>query len=272
MNQPADLEQRVADLIANLPPMPENVDRLLAAARADSQTDAGRHLLRDDPSLCFELMHLASTDCYDGRGPIETIDEAVARVGLEPLAEWVGVRQVQKTVEDHFEKLKDLPAYVTHSQDISSCCRLLAGVTGLDAHRREMFRVAGLIHDIGRLVIMLSADRLGAPLMGTSWDQMATIADDEHELLGMNHCDVGADLCRKWNLSPTLEQGVLRHHTPLVDDDFSYVGAMIFVAHFVSVSDFTGQMLEKMLPPEVLGKLALTPGRFEQAQAACRRA
>jgi HD-like signal output (HDOD) protein len=265
-----NLERRVADLIESLPPMPANLDRLLLAAVRHEGNQAVRRLVRDDPGLCFELLHLANSSCFAGGGAVETIADAVDRVGIEPLAQMVGVRYVQQVIEEHFAPMADLQRYFDHSRDISACCLILAQVTGLDPHRREMYRVAGLIHDIGRLVIMLSADRGSEALMGTSWDRMSMVVDDERKLLGMDHSMVGAELCGKWRFSPTLYEGVLRHHTPLLEEDFSHPGAIIFVAHFVSLSDFTGQTLTRMLPPVVLEKLGLTAELFDQARARCR--
>jgi len=63
-----------------------------------------------------------------------------------------------------------------------------------------------------------------------------------------------------------MQELVLRHHTPLLGDDFSFPGAIVFLAHFVSSSDFTGQMLSCMLPMELLEAMDLTVADFEMAQ------
>ena len=84
--------------------------------------------------------------------------------------------------------------------------------------------------------------------------------------MGMDHCRVGMQLCKKWNFSQLLQQAVLRHHRPLIDDDFDYLGAIIFTCHFISCSDFTGETLASMLPGELLKRLNLTSGSFIKAQ------
>jgi hypothetical protein len=68
---------------------------------------------------------------------------------------------------------------------------------------------------------------------------------------------VGQHLCRKWKFSEWLTEGVLRHHTPLTAAGFSFPGAMIFVAHFVSMSDLTGEIIASLLPTELLARLGL---------------
>ena len=72
---------------------------------------------------------------------------------------------------------------------------------------------------------------------------MLSIVHEEREILGMDRCIVGEQICKKWSFSSFMQEGILRHHTPLLDDDFSYLGAIIFLAHFVTNSDFTGEMI-----------------------------
>jgi HD-like signal output (HDOD) protein len=95
---------------------------------------------------------------------------------------------------------------------------------------------------------------------------MDTIVDQEQKLVGMDHCRVGMQLCKKWNFSELLQQAVLRHHSPLIDSNFDHLGAIIFTAHFVACSDFTGETLASMLPDELLNKLNLTLEGFNKTQ------
>jgi hypothetical protein len=63
-----------------------------------------------------------------------------------------------------------------------------------------------------------------------------------------------------------MQEGVLRHHSPLIDGDFSYLGGMIFIIHFVTNSDFTGEMLCNMLPIELIDKLGLDSNDITKAR------
>jgi putative nucleotidyltransferase with HDIG domain len=246
--------------------MPGNVDRLLQAA---ARGEEGRGMLRDlvstDPSLCAQLLHLANS-CCDPGGGVDTIDDAIDHVGLVGLAQLVGASQASTVMADRCAALEHLDDYFAHSRETSLTCRVLAEVVALPSHDREMFAVAGLVHDIGRLIILMATDRTGTTLMGVSPDRMHEIVVAEEELLGMNHCDVGMEICRKWHFTPTLWKGVQRHHTPLVGDDFDYVGALVFLAHFVAESDYTGEIVAGVVPPELLRRLKMTPARFDWAK------
>lgn len=270
MNGQRKIEQRVVELIQRLPPLPESVDRLLEKVAGHCPaTEEVLSLVEQDPSLCMELLHLADT-CYGRSGCARSIREALDLVGPVALAQMVGLSYADEAIRTQFSQLEHLPEYFAHSREIEASCRLLAEVSGMDPQDGGLYGLAGLIHDIGRLIILMASDRQSASLMGTSWDQMTSITQNEKDLLGMNHCEVGMQICRKWSFADVLQEGVLRHHTPLAGNDFSVPGALIFVAHFVATSDFTGDILAKMLRPQVFTNLGLTHELFDKAQAIYR--
>jgi HD-like signal output (HDOD) protein len=129
-----------------------------------------------------------------------------------------------------------------------------------------MHALAGLVHDVGRLAIMVASNKNSGRVLGTLWDRMVSVVHEERAELGMDHCDVGARICRRWNFSPVIQDAVLRHHSPIMNGDFSFAGALIFLSHFVSASDPSGEILATLLATKVLSKLELTPVDFEKAK------
>ena len=156
--------------------------------------------------------------------------------------------------------------YEEHSREISSVCRTLTEILGMSEHDQQKYCAAGLTHDIGRAVIMIAGEPKAASLVGTSPDRLDEIVKSEEEAYGMNHCHIGEKLYKKWRVSKIMSEGILRHHTPIVDDDVCLPGAIIFVSHFVTMSDFTGEIIAKMLPNNLLDALHLTPKDIDQAR------
>lgn len=256
----------MAEIVTRLPPMPENIEKLLLHLPSTSTSQAEiKRLIGSDPGLCAELLHLTNA-CYAGATPIETIDGAVDCAGVDPLIQLIGTSFVNGALHKEFAALTHLDHYFAHSREICATTRILARLADSPEQEQEMYRVAGLIHDIGRLIIMIAANKTSAPLLGTTWDQMTTIISTEQEALGMNHCDIGREVCRNWSFAPILQEGIQRHHSPLLQDDFSRPGAMIFLAHFVSGSDFTGEIIAKILPQTLFTRLGLTIAEFDEAR------
>jgi len=266
MKKKKELLHRITQLVDSLPLFPTDIDKLLSAAVKPSEDN--REILRlieRDPKICDELLNLARS--YFGMAEhFETLEDAVRQVGIQPLVQLIGISYARNAIQKEFTALKYLNEYIDHSEEISISCRILAEITDAPRQEREVYALAGLVHDVGRLIILVASDRAGAHVLGTLWDKMLSVVHEEKTMLGTNHCEVGMQICQKWNLSPVIQEGVLRHHTPLIDSDFSFLGGLIFVSHFVSASDPSGDIISTFLPGELLRRLNLSGPDFDRAK------
>lgn len=261
-----ELSRKITELVDKLPLFPHNIDGLLATAVKPSEDNKDiLRLIESEPELSAELLQVARS-YYGTAADIKTIEDAVNHVGIQALVQLIGISYARNAIQEEFTALKYLNEYIDHSEDISTSCRILAEVSGIPKGELEIYTIAGLIHDVGRLAIMVASNRTSANVLGTLWDKMASVIHDEKLTLGTNHCDIGMRICRKWNFSPVIQEGVLRHHTPLFDSDFSFAGALIFISHFLSASDPSGEILSTLIASEVLAKLNLTSTDFNKAK------
>jgi len=265
-----EFAEKVTELVEKLPLFPRDIDRLLATAVKPSEdiTEILR-LIESDARLSSELLQLARV-YYGTAEEIKTVEDIARLVGVQAMVQLIGISYARTAIDKEFSSLKYLSEYIDHSEEVSVGCRILAEICGMAQDEREIYAVAGLIHDIGRLAIMVASNRTSAHVLGTLWDKMASVVHDEKASLGTNHCDVGAQICRKWNFSPIVQEGILRHHTPLVDNDFSTPGAIIFVSHFLSASDPSGDILSTLSAAEIVGKLKISGADFEKARGIYR--
>jgi len=261
-----ELARQITELVDRLPLFPHNIDELLTTAV--KPTEDNKEILRlieSDPDLSAELLQVARS-YYGTVAEINTIEDAVNQVGLRALVQLIGISYARNAIYEEFNALKYLNEYIDHSENISMSCRILAEICGVPQDELEIYTVAGLIHDVGRLAIMVASNRTSAHVLGTLWDKMASVIHDENATLGTDHCEIGMRICQKWNFSSIIQDGVLRHHSPIYDSEFSFAGALIFVSHFLSVSDPSGEILSSLMASEVLNKLALTSSDFDKAR------
>jgi len=265
-----ELEKVVAGLIRSMPPSDESVEKLLEAARDNALPGNAAEIIASDPNLCADLLYIANAPCWrvdPEAPPIDTIEDALDKVGLEPLCMLVGPSYVRNAIKPDVVLSQHWHDYEEHSREISLVCRTLTRILGMPEHEQQRYCAAGLTHDIGRAVIMLAGDSSAASLVGTSPDKLDEIIAGEEEVYGMNHCQIGSQLFSKWRVSKIMNEGILRHHSPMIDDDFSLPGAIIFVSHFVTMSDMTGEIIANMLPAMLLKALSMGPKEIEQARA-----
>ena len=191
---------------------------------------------------------------------VDTIAEAARYFGMDNLADFVASSYSEKIIRKSFKKIKGLEVYFQHSADVSLASSILAGALGLDSHAKEVFAVSGLLHDIGRLVILLATagDKVTSGLLGSSWESTKQTVDQQEEMLGLSHAELGGDILRNWKFPENIEVGVRRHHSPVVGEDISFAGTVIFLADVISIDQLPDAVLGKALPPSVMKKIGLT--------------
>jgi HD-like signal output (HDOD) protein len=266
MDKKKEISRKITEIIGDLPLFPRDVDRLLTTAvkPAGDNTEILR-LIESDPKLSGKLLQLVRS-YFGTTDRIETIDDAVCCVGVEPLVQLIGISYAREAIQQEFRALTYLNEYIDHSEDIAIACSVLTELGPLAKEERQVYTLAGLIHDVGRLAIIVASNRTSAHVLGTLWDKMVSVVHDEKASLGTNHCDVGVRICRKWNFSPLIQEAVQRHHTPLVNGDFSYPGALVFIAHFLSASDPSGDILSSLSASDILNRLKLSETDFDKAR------
>jgi len=265
-NERRTLSQKVTRLVDDLPLFPTNIDALLVSAVKPSMDGVEMlRLIESDPQVRDEMLTLARS--YFGQTEdFKTVEGAVSRVGVQPLVQLIGISYAKDAINKEFAALEYLHDYVNHAEDIFVTCGVLGELCSLPQTERRMYALAGMVHDVGRLAIKVASGDTGGRVLGTLWDRMSSVISEETAQLGTNHCEVGARICRKWNLSPLVQEAVTRHHTPL-EEDFSIGGALIFISHFIAESDPSGEILATLLSTKVLESLDLTAADFEKARS-----
>jgi HD-like signal output (HDOD) protein len=260
------ISRKITRLVDDLPLFPTDINQLLTAAVKPSEDGIEiLRLIESDSKLRSELLDLARS--YFGTTEhFETVKDAVRHIGVQSLVQLIGISYARETIRQEFAALKYLSDYVNHSEDIYIASDILGGICSLPTEQRQMHALAGLVHDIGRLAIMVASNKHSGHVLGTLWDRMVSVIHEERAEMGMDHCEVGARICQRWNFSPVIQEAVLRHHSPIMNGDFSFAGGLIFLAHFVSASDPSGEILATLLATKILNKLDLSPVDFEKAR------
>jgi len=202
---------------AALSTFPDIYHRILEALR--SPTSSARHVAKVvgmDASLSARLLRLVNSPFYGFPSRIETIDRAVAIVGMNEVTTLaMGLSLVRR--------FKDLPAACLDMKEFWKHCiacgilaRLLSGQkVGLSEERHF---VAGLLHDLGRLIIIKRLPAACARSMRLSVSKGVPLYEAEREVLGYDHAQVGSRLFAKWRLPASLVTAVGRHHSPPLAD------------------------------------------------------
>lgn len=168
-------------------------------------------VLAHDPTSLARLLALAHQihRRAGGAGRINDPDEAARLIDIDQIRAIVATGTVIDVFEQVGEDLVDMHNFWQHSICSALAADALALACGQD---RQQLYMAGLLHDIGQLVIYQAEPERARQVLvyaGESYRYRA-----EQEVLGITHAEVGAELTRRMNLSESLQEAIRFHHEP----------------------------------------------------------
>ena len=180
-------------------------------------------LIIKDQALTSQVLRLANSAFFSGLAKVTTITEAVVRLGAREIASVAMLASQQNSYNN-----LTLPELKSHSQmlwrhAIGSAIgsRWLCERTGYKQLAQEAF-IAGLLHDIGNLLILKVLD--GIQLSDSGAKPMSR--ELTTEIMVAMHADTGYELMEKWNL-PELYCTIVRDHHKEQSDTSNVLLSMV---------------------------------------------
>lgn len=211
-----------------------------------SAADIGR-VLSQDPGMTARLLKIVNSPFYGLPSRIDSISRAITVVGTQDLRDLILATSVTKIFSGLSDDLVTMNSFWHHSIG----CALIA--RGLAAQRREVhaerFFIAGLLHDIGSLIIYRRTPELArkAALRATQQSEALYLA--EQAVMGFDHAAVGGELLRAWNFPTSLEEAVAFHHTPEKAKQFPVDAALIHLATIIATGMRFGDSDDQHVAP-----------------------
>ena len=146
-------------IVDRLPPLPDNIIRLRRTCNdPNASFDDLTAIIERDPGLAADVLHISNSAYFSVGHQVESIPEAVKYIGFRGVGDYVAVTFSKRIVKEFFKDIPNLVEYFNHSDEISRATTLLARCAGKNRAVQNFYTVAGLLHDIGRLVIYLVSD------------------------------------------------------------------------------------------------------------------
>lgn len=205
------LKQKALDALAELPPFPAILTRLIASMTGENVSFAGLgDLIEKDAIIAANLLHLVNSALYARRGTINSVRHALSLLGIDKVRNAV----LGMSVTRMWTKVAMPPSWSTarfnlHSSDTAILSDLLAQRAAVDYPEGAF--VAGLLHDVGRMLIAraLPAEHEWILVLQTSG---MPHLDCERQVLGWTHCELSAEALTFWNLPQPISSAVRDHH------------------------------------------------------------
>lgn len=202
---PASLVKQVKDL-PSAPKVLLTLRRILA--QPDTTIDSIADVINMEPGLAARVVRMANSAHFGGRTRVESVMEAIQRVGLKGVQELVTYAVASRLVG------QPLNAYKMSAQKLWQRAVACAMAAGALAERAEVDRddayTSGLMHGLGLLVIDRHASQQRRARSFDSSGYPLDFAPAERDWLGFSHAEAGAALLELWDF-PSPIAGVVRY-------------------------------------------------------------
>jgi putative nucleotidyltransferase with HDIG domain len=230
-----ELEELV-DNVGQLVSLPAACMRLneMVNDPGSSAQDMGR-VINQDVALTARILRIANSPMYGLSTQVDTVARAVTVLGMKQVRDLALASAAIRAFEGIPNTLVSMRSFWEHSILCALCARTLA-VDCLRNQREAVF-VAGLLHDIGKLVLYNQLPDLSRMVLekssngGNSQESQTA----EREIIGFDHAEVGKALTRRWSLPVSLQECIAFHHDPDRAEENRNEVAVVHIANSIAI-------------------------------------
>lgn len=199
-------KQTLDKLLANAPVLPSVVSKMLVLNKdSDDYYEDVLSLASEDPFIAAKIIFLANSAALAGRTKIETLTQAVVRVGVNQVSALITSISLTKSFKPTQQSHRNL---WLHSLQVAISAAKIAQLNQVNG---EQAYLSGLLHEIGRFILMTSDvdkfNSLSEEFQSTSPE----LIKQEAEIFGYNSIDVTMNTLRTWHIPDTISNAIVAH-------------------------------------------------------------
>jgi putative nucleotidyltransferase with HDIG domain len=252
---------KVKDSIERMPslsPVIHKINEVANSAKSSAQdlTD----VIQLDPVLTAKVIRMVNSAYFGLTNEVKSLKPAVIMLGLNTIknvalsSAFLGKVSLNKNTKLNGEE------FWKHSLGVAVASKLIARKLGVDPKLLEEYFIAGLIHDIGKVLINnFFPDEMNT-ILEEALKKEEGITDIERRVLGLTHEEIGIAIGKKWKFANNLLYSMGRHHQPVLQGDSAVFSMVVSVAdNFVKIMKvgFSGNFKIEHMPEELWKQLNL---------------
>ena len=218
--------RRKVERLSNLPTLPNLLQKFTRMIENPKiSMDAFAKELSKDQVITSKLLRLVNSAFYGFPGRISTVTHALVLLGYDALKGLIITSSI-------FENLtpESYPLW-RHSIAVSLASRAIARELSLPDV--EEFAVAGLLHDIGKVILHIEVPEEYREVIKRANTAKQSIWKTESEIMGFDHANIGLWIGEEWTLPTKLTVPIGYHHNPSTPKEHKMRVAVVSLADIV---------------------------------------
>lgn len=189
-------------------------------------------VIRQDPGMTARLLRMVNSPFFGLGVEIDTVSRAAGLLGAQRVHDLVLATSVADSFAGMSSALMDMDTFWRFSVERAVVCRVLAAQC--DIPDAERVFVAGLLSDIGHLVMYQRLPDLAQRALHRSHLECRALYRVERELMGVDYARLGGILLDKWSLPRSLVEPVEYQIEPYHAQSFALETAIVHIARFIA--------------------------------------
>ena len=236
----------VVRTLDDLPSLPAVVMELLNSIDQDDlDISVLAKKVSHDQALTAKTLRLANSSLYGLQVKVTTIQQAITYLGFQTTRNLITAAAVTGCFAEGHCPGFDHKAFWRHSIATAACAKVLARQMRFN---QDYAFTAGLLHDIGRLVLVSCFPQQYAATIAYRAEHDCYLLEAERAVLGVDHVDAGLALAEHWNFSDTMRLAIGGHHDPEAPGA-GFLAAIIHVADAIVHALDLAQVQDDLVPP-----------------------
>ena len=231
--------------VASLPTIFVKLDEAIGDPRSTNKDFAA--IINEDTAMAARLLRIGNSALYNFPSKIETVSHAITIIGTTQLRDLVLACSVIKMFDNIPEELVSMELFWRHSIAVGVAARIIA--TTRRENNVERFFVAGLLHDIGRLIMFTETANQMQHVVNHAQEEQLLLFKAEKELMGFDHAKLGGLLLTAWQLPDRLVDAVQYHHNPARSKTHPIEAGILHIADIIVNALQLGTTGEHFVPP-----------------------
>lgn len=206
---------RLVGRLEHLPSLPSLYVEIVERLRdPEVCTDDVAAVVARDVAMTAKMLKLVNSAFFGLGQPIANPAEAVSYLGIETIKSLVLTMHAFTQFEESAVSAEFMGQLWSHSLEVAAAARTIIGSEHLGRRIEEQAFGAGMLHDVGKLILMCNLPDECAVAQRLAEQESIALWEAETRVLGASHADVGGYLLGLWGLPAPVVEAIALHHTP----------------------------------------------------------